>query len=143
MVLQQYWTESPWNTAWPREVHLYCFVKEVCMITDYKPLVAIISKDIAMLSQHLQHIMLCIHQCRVCILNKPGPNLQHSSLVMMKQIYRKQGLGNPLHEHSHACHQHISICTNMHICRRHTGSNQTGWRPKKAKVLHNTGLVIP
>ena len=38
--------------------HHYHFAKDVCLITDHKPLVAIISHDAAMLPQHLQHIML-------------------------------------------------------------------------------------
>ena len=29
----------------------------------------------AMLSQHIQHILLKIHQYRVCILYKPGPQI--------------------------------------------------------------------
>ena len=45
------------------------------MITDQKPLVAIISKDIATLSQQLQCIMLCIHQNSVHNLYKLGPEL--------------------------------------------------------------------
>ena len=32
---------------------IICFAKEICIITDHKPLVAIISKDMATLSQHL------------------------------------------------------------------------------------------
>ena len=39
----------------------YCFAKEVCVITDHKPLVANISRIVPMLSQHLQCIMLCVH----------------------------------------------------------------------------------
>ena len=31
--------------------HYYCFVREVCIITYYKILVAILNKDVAMLSQ--------------------------------------------------------------------------------------------
>ena len=42
--------------------HHYCFVKEGCNITDSKPLVAILSKDVATLSQKLQLIMLRINQ---------------------------------------------------------------------------------
>ena len=34
----------------PKIIHHYCFAKEVCVITEYKPLVAIISKDVATLS---------------------------------------------------------------------------------------------
>ena len=55
--------------------HHYCFAKEVCLITDQMPLVAIISKDVAKMFQHLQCIMLYIHQYKVCILYKPGPDL--------------------------------------------------------------------
>ena len=38
-------------------------------------MVAIISKDVAMLSQHLKCIVLCIYQYSVHILHKPGPDL--------------------------------------------------------------------
>ena len=43
--------------------------------TDHKPLVAMFKKDMATLSQHIQCIMLKIHQYRVQILNKPGPEI--------------------------------------------------------------------
>ena len=45
----------------------YNFAKEVCAITDHKLLEAIISKNVAMLSQCLQCILLCIHKYRLCI----------------------------------------------------------------------------
>ena len=32
------------------KIHHYCFAKEVCVITDYTLLVAILGKDVAMLS---------------------------------------------------------------------------------------------
>ena len=38
--------------------HNYCFAREVYIITDHKPLVTILSKDVTMLSQWLQCIML-------------------------------------------------------------------------------------
>ena len=40
----------------------YCFAKEVCKITDLKPLVAMLCKDVATLSQQLVCIMLRIYQ---------------------------------------------------------------------------------
>ena len=55
--------------------HHYCFAREVSIITDHKPLVAIFKKDIATLSQKLQWILLRIHQYRVKIIYKPGPDL--------------------------------------------------------------------
>ena len=51
--------------------HHYFFAKEVCIINDHKPLVAVISKDVAMLSQHLQCIMLHNHPYRIHIIYKP------------------------------------------------------------------------
>ena len=44
-------------------------------MTDHKPLVAIIRKDAAMLSQHLQYIMLPIHQYRLHIMYRLGSYL--------------------------------------------------------------------
>ena len=59
----------------PEMVHQCCFVMAVHIITDHKVLVAICSMDMAVLSQKLQCIMLRIHQYRVCIIYKPGPDL--------------------------------------------------------------------
>ena len=53
----------------------HCFAKEVCVITDHKALVAIISKDVDMPSKYLQHIMLHIYQYRVHIICKCGADL--------------------------------------------------------------------
>ena len=47
--------------------HQYCFTREVHVITDNKLLVSIFKKDVAMLSQCIQQILLKIHQYR-------GPN---------------------------------------------------------------------
>ena len=55
--------------------HHYCFSREVLIIMDHKPLVAMFKKDVAMLSQHIQHLLLKIHQCRVQIIYKPGPDI--------------------------------------------------------------------
>ena len=55
--------------------HHYYFSKEVCGITDHKKLGAILSKDVVMLSQQLQCMMLRIHQYRVQIIFIPGPDL--------------------------------------------------------------------
>ena len=55
--------------------HHYCFGREVLMITDHKPLVSMFNKDVATLSQCIQHILLKIHQYRVQIIYKPGPDI--------------------------------------------------------------------
>ena len=41
-----------------KKFHHYCFTREVHVITDHKLLVAIFKKDFAVLSQHIQHILL-------------------------------------------------------------------------------------
>ena len=51
------------------------FAREVSVITNHKPLVAILKKDAATLSQRIQCILLRIHQFSVRILYKPGPDL--------------------------------------------------------------------
>ena len=53
----------------------YCFAREVLIITDHKQLVAIFKKDVAMLSQCIQGILLKIYQSRVQIIYKPGPKI--------------------------------------------------------------------
>ena len=55
--------------------HHYCFAREVSIITDHKPLVAIFRKDMATVLQRLQQILLRIHQYRVKIIYMPGPDL--------------------------------------------------------------------
>ena len=58
-----------------KKCHHYCFAREVLVITNHKPLVAIFKKDAATLSQHIQCILLKIHQYRVQIVYKPGPEI--------------------------------------------------------------------
>ena len=58
-----------------KKFHHYCFVTKVTIITDHKLLVAIFKKDVAMLSQRIQWILLRIQQYRVSIIYKPGSNL--------------------------------------------------------------------
>ena len=55
--------------------HHYCFAREVSIITDHKPLLAIFKKDVATLSHRIQCILLRIHQYQVRIIHKPGPEL--------------------------------------------------------------------
>ena len=55
--------------------HHYCFGREVLIITDHKLLVSMFKKDVASLSQCIQHILLKIHQNMVQIIYKPGPEI--------------------------------------------------------------------
>ena len=61
--------------------HHYCFGKEVLVITDHlsslttNHLCQCLKKKVATLLQHIQHILLKIHQYRVQIIYKPGPEI--------------------------------------------------------------------
>ena len=58
---------------WLKKFHHYCFAREVLIITDHKPLVAIFKKDVGTLLQCIQCILLKIHQYRVQIIYNLGP----------------------------------------------------------------------
>ena len=58
-----------------KKFHHYCFAREVPVIPNHKPLLSIFQKDVAMLSKCIQHSLLKIHQHRVHILYKPGPEI--------------------------------------------------------------------
>ena len=51
--------------------HHHCFAKDVYIITVHKPLVVMVSKNVAALSQQVQYIMLHIQQYNMHILDKP------------------------------------------------------------------------
>ena len=76
------------SVEWAREILPVFFMREVCTITDYKSLMAILSKDVATLPHDLQCILLWIHWYRVCIIYMPGQtyNFQtgHSTTTMKK-----------------------------------------------------------
>ena len=55
--------------------HHYCFGREVLVITDHKLLISVFKKDVATLSQMIQCILLKIHQYRVQVIYKPGPDI--------------------------------------------------------------------
>ena len=71
--------------------HHSCFLRDICIITNHRPLVAILSKDMATLSQRLQHIMLRLHQTRVYILYTSGPDLCYA-ITLLTPIGLKQSL---------------------------------------------------
>ena len=55
--------------------HHYCFTREVHIIINHKPLVSIFKKDVAILSQCIQQILLKIHYYTIQILYKLGPEI--------------------------------------------------------------------
>ena len=77
-----------------KKFHHYCFAREVHVITDHKLLVAIFKKDVATLSQCIQCILLKIHQYRVQILYKPGPEIFIAD--WLSQHNHKEGKDEPI-----------------------------------------------
>ena len=84
--------------------HHYCFGREVLVITDHKPLVSIFKKDVAMLSQQIQYILLKIHQYRVQIIYKPGPDISIADWLSKKQPHRGEGPTDKRHGSLGRCH---------------------------------------
>ena len=118
--------------------HHYCFAKEVYVITDYRPLITIFSKDVATLSQKLKCIILHIHQYSVCIIHISLAQTYTSLTSCPGTTIQKKRLENHWHEHKYECHQHSSKYASMHIHRRHTSTNMWRCLPAEAESLHHT-----
>ena len=73
--IQQHWKRCTRYTKWAQEVPSLLLWREVSIITDQKPSVAIFMKDVSMLYQIIQQIFLRIQQYRVRIIYKPVPDL--------------------------------------------------------------------
>ena len=73
-----------------KKIHHYCFTREVSIITNHKPPVAIFKKDVLSLSQRIQHILLRIHQYWVRIIYKLGSELFTGHCMQGWMQYRCQ-----------------------------------------------------
>ena len=94
--------------------YYYCFTHEVSLIKACKPLVAIFKKGIAPLSQRIERILLCIHQCKKRILYKPGALTIYSRLAVKTQSqcrYRWQNTGD---ESEYQCYRNKYRHPRMH-----------------------------
>ena len=122
--------------------HHYCFARVACIISDQKPLVAILSKDVATLSQQLQYIMLLIHQYRVYTIYKPGSDvyiidwLPHNNHAENKD---KKIAGVSINVSAIST---FSKHASVYIHRRHSDINTCGSTPTGAEV-YSTGLITP
>ena len=114
-------------------IHHYCFAREVLIITDHKSLVAIFKTDVATLSQHIQCILLKIHQYRVQIMYKRGPEIFIvDSLSWCSHKEGKDKLTSRYeyknrHHTKHDRHpgRYLHFTDSMHI--------STGWTPSTSK----------
>ena len=76
------------------------------IITDHKPLIAMFKKDVTTLSQCIQCIMLKIHQHRVQILYKPGPEIFIADWLC-GTIMGGQGQTHKGYGHMSGCHPEL------------------------------------
>ena len=74
--------------------HHYYFAREVLIITEHRPLIAIFKKDMAMLSQCIQCILTKIHQYRVQIIYKPGLKIFNAD--WLSRHHHKEGKDMPI-----------------------------------------------
>ena len=74
--------------------HHYCFGWEMLIITDHKPLVEMFIKDVATLPHYIPCIMLKIHQYRVQILYKLGPEIFTADWLLRNN--HVEGKGKPV-----------------------------------------------
>ena len=56
------------DTVWTWKFHHYYFVREMSLITNHKPVVAIFKKDVATLSKRQQWILLRMHQYKMIMI---------------------------------------------------------------------------
>ena len=140
MMIQQHRREACRILHGLEKFHHYCFVCEVHVIIGHKPLVAIMGKDVSMLSQCLWCIILCIHQYRVHILYKPGPKLYIADWVSChKHEENKDRDTRSKHRCKH--YQHNNRPTNVHTHTRHTRSNSPRCTPTRSQSIYHKLLA--
>ena len=55
--------------------HHYCYGRQVNVITDHKPLLSLLKKDVSTASPRLQRLLLRIHRYRVSMTYRPGKDM--------------------------------------------------------------------
>ena len=98
------------HIAWAQKFHHDCSAKEVYVTTDHKPLVTMVNKDVAMLSQWLQCIMLHIYQYSMYTLYKSG-----SELYIVDWLSHHNHMGNRDQE---LAGMNINIHTYIHLAQQ-------------------------
>ena len=93
----------------------HCFAREVHIISDHKPLVAIFKKDVATLFQCIQCILLKIHQYSNQILYKPGPEIFIADWAVTTQPQRREGQAHQRYGYKDRCHTKHNRHPGMHL----------------------------
>ena len=121
-----------------KKFHHYCFASEVHVITDHKSLVSIFKKDVATLSQCIQHILLKIHQYRVQILYKPGPEI--FIVDWLSHHNHKEGKDEPIQDMDIRVDA-IQSTTDIPECMSILQIQHTGGTPSMTKKYYNYRLA--
>ena len=129
--------------------HHYCFAREVCIITDHMPLVAILNREVATLSQWLQHIILRIHQYSVQIIHKPGPDLYITDWLPRNNHAdkkHKEIVGMSIHVSIISTSVNMPVCTSTEDIHQHKKTHSQklkiyiiqGWPQKRERKWNTT-----
>ena len=111
------------------------------VITDHKLLVSIFKKDVATLSQRIQHILLKIHQYRVLVIYKPGPDIFIAD--WLSRHNHEEGKDQPI-KGMELQVDVIQTTTDMPECLSVTDLQKgivTGQSYPKTKILYNYRLA--
>ena len=132
--------------TWPGKFHHYYFAREVSLIKDHKPLVAIFKKDVAILPQRLQGIFLRIHQYRVKIIYKPHPDLFIADWLS-SQNHKEEIAGMQVNINSVETATNIPECMLIYELQHETDLDNhlqqlkeciiKGWPEKKDNITQN------
>ena len=124
-----------------KKIHHYCFAREVLIITDHKPLTAIFKKDVATLPQCTQCILLKIHQYRIQIMYKPGPEIFYFRLAVMTQPWRREGQAHQRYGYKNWHHTKHNRHPRMYLHFTDSTHISTGWSPPMSKKCYNYRLA--
>ena len=118
-----------------KKIYPYCFACKVCMITHYKPLLAIFKKDVACLSHRLQSIAVYTPgQCKNKVQNRT--TTVYCGLAIQTQSWNKWQ--NTRKVNNHQCSWIMHGHTKLHDCKRNQNSNIRRWVPKCIGRAHNS-----
>ena len=99
-----------------KQFYHYHFVRDMSIIMGHKPLVTIFKKNVAMLSQRIQWILLRIHQYRVRIMSKPGWDLFIADWISrQKHKENKDEVINGMQLNTDTIQTNTNICKCMMI----------------------------
>ena len=101
-----------------RRFHQYYLSREVCIITDHTPLIAILNNDVAMIFPSITLHCAAYTPVQSTHNIQAWPRPVHCRLAVKEQLYRRQRPGNQWNEYKCEFHQYNSKHTRMNLHRR-------------------------